>query len=326
MAFELVDLIEDGLIKIGEAQSDGSFTRTEGENSSITVRFNIWGAENASTAYVALMNYLRTDFSDGRGGIANYDLPLDTVQISSTSSPYAYTAEATFQFRQSYDTSSNSPYDTNSNINAGSYQLPEVEDSDCSFETSGGSAHITHGISVLGSARYDGSSPVDYGGLINPREDGTADGVDIIAPTLSFTIALSLPKTWLTMPYRLMLANLTGSVNAFPWGGYGPGSVLFKGINARATWLKWTNRLGMAMRDWYWRASYSFECAPAATDVIGGTTLVKPGFAVASQARESYADPTTGTTVSVAQQVDIIQVYPTADFSLLRIPIRAVPN
>lgn len=325
MAFQLTDLIEDGLIQIGEAQEDGSFNRTEGENSSITVRFNIWGAENASTAYVALMNYLSSDFSDGKGGIANYDLPLDTVNIQSTESPYAYKGECVFQFRQSSDASSNSPSNTDTNVNSSSYSVPEVEDSDFTFETSGGSAHIKHGIARLGSARYDGGSPVDYGAMINPREDGTADGCDIIAPTLAFSISLSLPKAWFSLAYRLAIANATGCVNALPWGGFGAGSLLFKGVSARATWLKWTNRDGMAMRDWYWRASFSFECAPAASIVVGNTTLVKPGWAVASQVRESYADAT-GATVSVAQQVDIIQVYPTYDFSLLGIPMKAMPD
>lgn len=326
MAFELIDLTGDGLITIGEAQADGSFSRTEGDNPSITVRFNIWGAENASTAYIALMNYLSEDFADGNGGIANYDLPLDTVNIQTTASPYAYTAECVFQYRQNNDASSNSPENTNSNINSSAYQIPEVQDSDFSFETSGGSAHITHGLNVLNSARYDGTTPIDYGGVINPREDGTADGVDIITPTMNFTISLSLPKAWFSLPYRLAIANATGSVNALPWGGFGPGSLLFKGVNARATWLKWTNRSGMAQRDWYWRASFAFEAAPAASIVVGGTTLVRPGFAVASQVRESYADASSGSTVSIAQQVDIIQVYPTYDFSLLGIPMKALPD
>ena len=324
MAFELIDLTNNGLITIGEAQSDGSFTRTEGKQSSITTRFNIWGAENASTAYIALMNYLSSEFADGAGGIANYDLPLDTVHVSSTASPYAYTAEATFQYDTSNDASSNSPDNTNSNINSKSYQIPEVEDSDFTFETTGGSMHTKYGV-LLSSARYDGTTPVDYGGVINPREDGTADGVDIVAPTLTFSISLSLPKAWFSLQYRLAIANATGCVNALPWGGFGAGSLLFKGVSARASWLKWTDPLGKEVRDWYWRASFRFECSPAGTVVVGNTTLVKPGFAAVSQVRESYADAN-GSTVSIAQQVDIIQVYPTYDFSLLGIPMKALPD
>lgn len=324
MAFELTDLTNGGLITIGEAQEDGSFERTEGENSSITVRFKIWGAENASTAYIALMNYLSSEFSDNRGGIANYDLPLDTVHISSTANPYAYTGECVFQFRQNNNASSTAPENTNSNINAPSYQVPEVEDSDYTFETTGGSMHTKYGV-LLSSARYDGTTPINYGGVINPRDDGTADGIDIVAPTLSFSISLSLPKSWFTLPYRLAIAEATGCVNAFDWGGYAAGCVLFKGVSARASWLKWTNRLGWAMRDWYWRASFQFECSPPSYIAVGNTTLFKPGFAAASQARESYADAN-GATVSVAQQVDIIQVYPLYDFSLLGIPVKALPN
>ena len=54
MAFQTIDLTDGGQIRIGESSEDGSFTRTEGENPSITVRFRIFGAENASVAYLRI--------------------------------------------------------------------------------------------------------------------------------------------------------------------------------------------------------------------------------------------------------------------------------
>ena len=318
MAFMTIDLTDGGQITIGEA-SEGGFNRQEGENPSISVRFNIWGAENASTAYLALMNYLHENFDDGAGGIANYDLPLDNVQLNSTANQFLYNADCTFQYRYNTNASSNSPNDTNSNINSSAYQMPEVEDADYSFDTTGGSAHIKYGIATLGSARYDGTTPIDYGSVIGPREDGGADGFDIVTPTMNFQITLSLPKTWFTLPYRLAIANATGCINATPWGGYAAGCVLFKGVSARATWMKWTNRVGFVQRDWYWRAAFSFEAATVGTDVVGGVSLVKRGFDVVSKAYASYADQTTGATVSVPEQVDIIQVYPAYEFALLNL-------
>jgi DNA-binding LytR/AlgR family response regulator len=50
-----------------------------------------------------------------------------------------------------------------------------------------------------------------------------------------------------------------------------------------------------------------------------GVSLVKRGFDVVSKAYASYADPTTGATVSVPEQVDIIQVYPSYEFALLNL-------
>lgn len=324
MAFMTIDLSDGGQITIGEA-SDGGFERDEGDNSSINVRFNIFGAENASTAYIALMDYLHENFDDGAGGVANYDLPLYNVHLTSTANQFLFTANCTFQYPTASDVASSStaPDGTNSNINSSTYQMPEVEDSDFSFETTGGTSHIKNGLLTLGSARYDGTTPIDYGSVISPRDDGGADGIDIITPTLNFTITLSLPKTWFTLPYRLAIANATGCINATPWGGYAAGCVLFKGVQSRATWMKWTNRAGMAQRDWYWRSSFAFEVAPVVTDVVGGTTLVKRGFDVVSKIYANVADPATGATKSVAEQVDIIQVYPSFEFALLNIPLPA---
>ena len=85
--------------------------------------------------------------------------------------------------------------------------------------------------------------------------------------------------------------------------------------------MKWTNPAGMAMRDWYWRAVFSFEAHPAQSIVVGNTTLTKRGFDYASQVSSSYADPTTGATVNAVEQVDILQMYPEFDFALLNIPM-----
>lgn len=320
MAFTTIDLTDGGQIQIGEANEDGSFSRTEGDNPSITVQFNIYGAENASTAYIALMNYLATNFDDGDGGIANYDLPLDTVQIRTTRSMYLYKGECVFQYKGTSDASSNDPESTDRDINSQSYTMPEVEDSDFSFTTVGGTAHIKHGI-LLGSARYDGNNPVNYGGVIGPREDGTADGCDIVTPTMSFDISVSLPKAWFSVAYRLAIANATGCINAAPWCGLPAGCCMFKGVDSKATWMKWTAPNGMAMRDWYWRSTFHFEAAPPVTETIGGVTLLKRGFDVASQVSVSYPDPNTGDTISAVEQVDIIQVYPSFDFSLLNLPM-----
>lgn len=319
MAFQLIDLLDGGQIKIGESSEPGSFTRTEGENPSITVKLNIWGAENASTAYIALMNFLAQNCSDGNGGIANYDLPLDTVTISTTSNPYAYTAECVFQYRADYSNNSNDTYQ--SNINEPKYTLPDIEDADYSFETTGGSAHVRYALARVASARYDGTTPLDYGLLVNPRDDGTSEGADVVVPTMGYSISLSLPKQWFSAAYRSVIANCTGSVNATPWGGHPAGCVLFKGVNASAKWMTWTNLAGMSCRDWYWRATFSFEAAAVQSIVVGNTTLVKAGFQYASQCSASYADPATGTTVNVVEQVDIMQMYPVTEFRALKLPM-----
>lgn len=318
MSFTTIDLTDGGQIRIGEANEDGSFVRTEGDNPSITVKFNIFGADNASTAYTALINYLYTYFSDNYGGIANYDLPLDTVQISTTRSQFVYVGECVFQFPTSTNASSSAPENTDSNINSGSYQMPEVEDANFTFSTTGGVSHINHALMLLDSARYDGGAPINYGLAIGPHDDGSMEGADIVTPTMSFDISLSLPKRWFTIGYRLAIAEATGCVNSLPWGGFAAGCCLFKGVDASATWMKWTSPNGRSCRDWYWRAVFHFEAASSSSAVVGNRVLYKRGFDHFSRIVVSYPNDA-GDTISVVEQVDVLQVYPEFNFYLLNI-------
>ena len=312
MGFTLIDLTGGGQIRIGEAQEENSFTREEGPEPQITVRFNIFGAENASEAYLALLSWLHSNYSDGFGGIACYDLPLLTVRLSTRASLWAYVAECVFK----YDAEDN----TNSEINESSYNMPTVEDADYSFDSGGGSAHITHARATLYAARPDGGAPVDYGGLIGPRDDGGADGVDIITPGMDFTITLSLPKYWFTAAYRMTIASAKGSVNSVPWGGYGAGNVLFKGVSARVVWMTWTDNDGNTCKDWYWRAQFNFSAAPGVPLTVGGQTIYKRGWDVVSRISENYSDAA-GNTCAMVAQVNVYAVYPEFNFWLLNLPM-----
>ena len=71
--FTTIDL-SNGQIQIGESLQDGSFERVAGDDESVNATFTIRGASDASTAYVALIAWLKENYSDGAGGIASYDL------------------------------------------------------------------------------------------------------------------------------------------------------------------------------------------------------------------------------------------------------------
>ena len=311
--FTTINLDGGGFIRIGEKLEDGSFVREEGASPSVKISFIIQGAGDASTAYVALISWLKDNYSDGAGGIASYNLPLDVVRIQSTAAPSAYTAECEFRTRENSDEEDDS-------INGDSYTLPEIEASDYSFDTTGGSAHISNALKWLGSARPDGDAVVDNGGVIGPREDGSADGVDVVTPTMAFTIGVSLPQSWFDAAYRATIADATGAINAGAWNGFEAGCVLFRGVSARVVWINWTDAFGNARRDWYWRASYSFQASPAVTMQVGSATLTKRGFDAVSRVSERYAD-SAGNTVSAVAQVDIYSVYPEFDFNLLGLPL-----
>ncbi len=313
--FTTIDL-SDGSIQIGETLSEGSFERTAGNEKSVRVSFSIRGASDASTAYVALMSWLSENYNDGAGNIASYDLPLYSVKIKAGAAIGLYTAECIFQFKESKDATTSEPSES---INTPEYTLPKIEDANYTFNTTGGSAHISTGYQTLGAATFDGSEPVDYGSLIGPHPDGTSDGVDVITPALSFTIEISLPKTFIDLAYRKTIANLTGSVNGTSFAGFQARCVLFQGLTARATWLTWTNQLGLTVKDWYWRASYAFQVAPVTYLKIGQTTLQKQGFDAVSRVAERYSDDQ-GNSLEMVSQLDIIRVYPQYDFAALKLP------
>lgn len=313
--FTTIDL-SDGQIQIGETLEEGSFERVAGQEKSVRASFSIRGASDASTAYVALMSWLTDNYNDGAGNIAAYDLPLYSVKIKAGAAIGVYSAECVFQIKESKDATTSDPSES---INSPDYTLPKIEDNNFSFSTTGGSAHIMTGYQTLGAATIDGSDPVDYGSLIGPHPDGTADGVDVITPALAFTIEISLPKTFINTAYQKTLANLTGSVNETSFAGFQARCVLFQGLNARATWLTWTNQLGLTVKDWYWRASYAFQVQPVTYFKIGETTLQKQGFDAISRISERYADEA-GNSLEMLRQVDVIRVYPMADFKALNLP------
>ena len=313
--FTTIDL-SDGQIQIGETLEEGSFERVAGQDESVRASFSIRGASDASTAYVALMSWLAENYNDGAGNIAAYNLPLYSVKIKAGAAIGGYSAECVFQLKESKDATRDDPSES---INSPDYTLPKIEDNNFSFSTTGGSAHITTGYSTVGAATVDGSEPVDYGSLIGPHPDGTADGVDVVTPAMSFTIELSLPKTFIDLAYRDTVTNLTGSTNTKVFCGYGMRCVLFLGMTARATWLTWTNQLGLTVKDWYWRASYAFQVQPITFFNIGKTRLQKQGFDAISRISERYADEA-GNSLEMLRQIDIIRVYPNGDFNALKLP------
>ena len=313
--FTTIDL-SDGQIQIGESLQDGSFERVAGDDESVNATFTIRGASDASTAYVALISWLKENYSDGAGGISSYDLPLFSVKIKAGAALGVYSGECSFKYPAAKSPTNSEPSE---NINNPDYSLPKIEDANFTFQTTGGSAHISTGLQVVSSATYDGSAPVDYGGLIGPHPDGTAEGVDVVTPALSFTIELSLPKAFIDVAYRKTVANLTGSVNSVQFAGFTSRCVLFMGLTARAVWMSWTNAIGLTVKDWYWRASYAFQVAPVAYLKVGETTLQKQGFDAVSRVSERYADDA-GNSLELVRQVDIIRPYPQYDFAALKLP------
>lgn len=270
------DYVDLNSISVGEAMADGSFTYTDGESPSCTLKLIVNGAYESYPAYMAVVQYLRNNYWSGtyeNGYIAAYDLPLDSIQLSRLGCDYAYSAECVFQYRtsdstDSADGSSGSSNRRNANdrgttsnnpsINNADFEMPDIQASDFSYSSIGGSSHLTTAYSTRTYLTDANGTAIDYQNGIGYNGE-TFDGVDVASPSESFSVTLSAPSYWLNTYYRNLITECTGCTNLYPFWGYAPECVLFKGLSASSVTLDYTDAYGNSVRDWYWRLRYEFE-------------------------------------------------------------------
>jgi hypothetical protein len=116
-----------------------------------------------------------------------------------------------------------------------------------SFDTSGGTQHITNALQVKDSTgtvtdtgeKVYGPSGLDDGasmkGAINVDDNGV-NGVDIVVPAFQFQESYDVPLSVLTDAYIRKLGELTGTVNKEPFRGFKAGEVLFVGASGSHEW------------------------------------------------------------------------------------------
>lgn len=305
MAFQTTNLHSTATVY--EAGGD-SVVRETGDNPRVTWKFLIRGATDASAAYDALFLYLSTNFVDAGGDIASYNMPLESIRINTTDSNYLYEGEATFSYPPPDESE-------DQDINDSSYTQPSIDELDYSYNTTGGTSHVSYSIATLGTA---GAAIRDFGGGIGWNGDGF-DGVDIVTPHIEFSIGVNWPKSFFTQNYRLALANATGCINSAIWNGFAAGCVLFKGVQAQPKSFAVTQADGTELRDYYWRAVYQFEANPPTTVTFAGTTLTKRGFDYLWKLSEKV-ESSSGDVESQVVQVNVEQVYPEFNFADLLLP------
>ena len=109
------------------------------------------------------------------------------------------------------------------------YEYKNTDEFTFSFDTTGGTQHLTQSYETLGRYAPDGETPPDHGGAIGVNDNDIA-GCDVMIPTLSFT--MSRTKTGILDPeFIKFIAGMTGRINCFPFLGFLPGEVLFEGAS-----------------------------------------------------------------------------------------------
>ena len=144
----------------------------------------------------------------------------------------------------------------------------EIRDSQYTFDTTGGTQHITQSRETLGKYAPAGKTAPDCKGAIGVSPD-SVDGADIVVPTYSFSETHFIPEALVTPAYKAILFYLTGKVNNAPWHGFARGEVLFLGAS------------GSNRGDGYWEISFRFSASPNMTNLqVGSITIpAKPGWA-----------------------------------------------
>lgn len=178
-----------------------------------------------------------------------------------------------------------------------------------SFDTGGGSKHITHAIKTTAAnptTGYPGTAP-DYAGGIGARDDGTGvrfDGVDVIDPIYNW----QQTKIWegddIGATYRGTLFSLTGKINASAFDGMAARSVLFRG--ASGTYDPNADT---------WSITYNFSASPNITGASVGsiTGIAKGGWDYLWVTTRDEKD-SNNKVVSKPEAVYVTKVYEEADF------------
>ena len=187
-------------------------------------------------------------------------------------------------------------------------ERPETGDSSFSFDTGGGTQHITQSLQTVSSYAPAGKTAPNFGGAIGVTHD-SVQGVDITLPVYNFSETHYLADAVVTLVYRGTLFRLTGKVNAASFKGLDAGECLFLGAS------------GSKRGEEDWEITFRFACSENKTGLTVGdiTGIAKKGWEYMWVRYEDAEDDTAKVLVKKPVAVYIEKVYEDGDFSGLGI-------
>jgi len=193
-------------------------------------------------------------------------------------------------------------------VRYGKLDPPDTGDSSFSFDTGGGTEHVTQALATVGTYAALGQSAPDFKGAIGVTPDSVA-GVDITVPVYNFSETHYLDTATVTAAYKATLFALTGTVNNASFKGFAAGEVLFQGAS------------GSLRSQDDWEISFKFAASPnVAGLVVGGITGInKKGWEYLWVRYRDEVDAVAQALVKRPVAVYVEQVYPSGDFSGLGI-------
>jgi hypothetical protein len=198
------------------------------------------------------------------------------------------------------------------------------DDNEYTFETGGGTSKRTQSLltaayGVCNVEYYDyydyedytgDEIPPDFGGAIGVDGD-RVEGVDVTTPNYEFSETHLLADALVPLSYKLILFNLTGTINSATFKGFARGECLFLGATG--------NKRG----DGQWSITYRFACSPNAVNLSVGAIcgIDKLGWNYLWVRYDDFEDYQAYALVKRPRAAYVEQVYNFADFSQLGIGI-----
>jgi hypothetical protein len=185
-----------------------------------------------------------------------------------------------------------------------------------SFDTTGGTQHITQAYSVGSGGSLDfeyrfPSSATNMSGAIGMDSNGV-NGVDVVTPQLQWQESYDVPNAYVTNSWIRSVAGVTGTTNNASFRGFEAGEVLFMGCSGSQ---EWDDQKGRGP----WSLSFRFVASKNVTNQTIGSIagISKRGH---DYLWVLYEDAVSGSALlKRPKAVYVSKVYKDSDFSLLGI-------
>lgn len=186
-----------------------------------------------------------------------------------------------------------------------------------SFDTTGGTQHITHSIMtktpsfgsvtgpLFGPINEAGGGPI---GVSGQGSQATVEGVDIVVPVYSWTETHKMTNAQV-QANKMNWYNLTGKINSGAFRGFAAGEVLFQGAS------------GSQDETGQWTITFKFAASPNRTGIKVGTitNIAKGGWDYMWVLYQHGEDSSSKWLIPQPLGVYVEQVYESASFNLLGI-------
>ena len=256
---------------------------TTGDKPTVTMHYILDGTSDDLTAKTLLLNSTATQYD----GLVRDECTLEPIFVDTA------TGKGKWECRVRYV--------------APEQKEPEVGESSFSFDTGGGTQHITQSLATINRYAASGTAP-DFKGAIGVTHDNL-EGVDITVPVYNFSETHYLDDAVVTPAYRGTLFNLTGKTNNASFKGLAAGECLFLGAS------------GSKRGADDWEITFRFAASPNRTGITVGpiTGISKKGWEYLWVRYADTEDAASNTLVKQPVAAYVEKVYEEGNFAGLGI-------